>query len=129
MLLANLGAGTAALDEETPAHCEQTLEFMTTCLIVNEPPQFVHILGMIFDLMTSLSRAAETSGSAICSSEVKGIPNYSKRPAVEDLLADFEIPLTSSAVFVGSLTRVATSLCEIIPTTWFFSSTTGIRRT
>ena len=68
------GGGTAALDEETPAHCEHTVEFMTTCLIVNEPPQFVHILGMVFDLVNRflVSKAAETSDSTICSPEVKG---------------------------------------------------------
>jgi len=57
LLLANLGTGTAALDEETPAHCEHTLEFMTTCLIVNESPQFVHVLGMVFDLVNHFFRA------------------------------------------------------------------------
>jgi hypothetical protein len=45
--LANWVEETTRLDEETPAHCEHTLEFMITCLIVNEPPQFAHILGMI----------------------------------------------------------------------------------
>jgi hypothetical protein len=57
LLLANLGAGIAALDKGTPAHCEHTLEFMTTCLIVNEPPQFVHILGMAFYLVNRLFEA------------------------------------------------------------------------
>jgi len=46
--LANWVEETTRLDEETPAHCEHTLEFMITCLIVNEPPQFAHILGMIY---------------------------------------------------------------------------------
>lgn len=66
--------GATGLDEETLAHCEHTLEFMTTCLIVNEPPQFLHILGMVFHLLNrvfGLSKAAETSDSTICSPEVK----------------------------------------------------------
>jgi hypothetical protein len=54
--LANLGAGTTSLDEETLAHCEHTLEFMTTCLIVNEPPQVLHILGMVFHLLNRFSK-------------------------------------------------------------------------
>ena len=86
---------------------------MTTCLIVNEPPQFLHILGMVFHLLNrffGLSKAAETSGSTIWSPEVKRIENYRKRPAVDDFLVDSEIPLTSWAVLAGSLTRVATSL-------------------
>jgi hypothetical protein len=43
--------GATGLDDETLTHCEQTLEFMTTCLIVNEPPQVLHILGMVFHLL------------------------------------------------------------------------------
>ena len=43
----------AGLDEE---HVEHTLEFMTTCLIVNEPPQFLHILVMVFDLLSRFFR-------------------------------------------------------------------------
>ena len=30
---------------------------MTTCLIVNELPQLVHILGMVFDLVNRFFRA------------------------------------------------------------------------
>jgi hypothetical protein len=70
--LANLTAGTAGLDEEIPEHCEQTLKFMTTCLIVNEPPQFVHSLGMIFDLMNRFVRASkqgENCNSPLCCPE------------------------------------------------------------
>jgi hypothetical protein len=37
---------TTGLDEETVAHCEHTLEFMTTCLIVNEPPHFLQIVAI-----------------------------------------------------------------------------------
>jgi hypothetical protein len=55
--LANLAGGTTRLDKETLAHCEHALKFMTTCLIVNEPPQFVHILGMVFDLVNRFFRA------------------------------------------------------------------------
>jgi len=55
--LANLVEGTTSLDEGTLAHCEHALEFMTTCLIVNELPQFVHILGMVFDLVNRFFRA------------------------------------------------------------------------
>jgi hypothetical protein len=57
--------GTAGLDEETPEHCEHTLEFMTTCLIVNEPPQFLHILGMVFHLLNRLLELAKGMRTAI----------------------------------------------------------------
>jgi hypothetical protein len=45
---------TTGLVEETVAHCEHTLEFMTTCLIVNEPPHFLQILDIVFDLLNCL---------------------------------------------------------------------------
>ena len=66
------GEGTAGLDEETRAHFEHTLEFMTTCLIVNEPPQFVHILGMVFDLLNRffrVSKEGENCNSTFCCPE------------------------------------------------------------
>ena len=44
--LATLVEETTGLDEETVAHCEHTLEFMTTCLIVNEHPHFLQILAI-----------------------------------------------------------------------------------
>jgi hypothetical protein len=52
--------GATSLGEETLAHCEHTLKFITTCLIVNEPPQFVHSLGMIVDLLNRFFRASKT---------------------------------------------------------------------
>jgi hypothetical protein len=67
--LANLVEGTTRLDEETPAHCEHTLEFMTTCLIVNESPQLVHVLGMVFDLVNHFFRVrkeGENWNSTLC---------------------------------------------------------------
>jgi hypothetical protein len=70
--LANLGEWTAGLDEETRAHFEHTLAFMITCLIVNEPPQFVHILGMVFDLLNrffKVSKEGENCNSTFSRSE------------------------------------------------------------
>lgn len=60
--------GTTRLGEETLAHCEQALEFIITCLIVNEPPQFVHILGMVFDLVNcfGLKYEDENWSSILC---------------------------------------------------------------
>jgi hypothetical protein len=53
------------LDKELLAHCEHTLEFITTCLIVNEPPQFLQILGIVFDL---LNRFSDSKEGANCNS-------------------------------------------------------------
>lgn len=67
--LVNLVEGTTRLGEETLAHCEQALEFIITCLIVNEPPQFVHILGMVFDLVNcffKLRNEDENWNSTLC---------------------------------------------------------------
>jgi hypothetical protein len=49
----------AGLDEETLAHFEHTLEFMTTCLIVNEPPHSLQILAMVFDLLNRFFELAK----------------------------------------------------------------------
>ena len=46
----------------------------------------------------------------------------------ERFLLYCEISRTTSAVFSGSSTRVATSAWEMIPTSFMFSFTTGIRR-
>jgi hypothetical protein len=50
---------TTGLDEETLAHFEHMLEFMTTCLIVNEPPQFLHILAIVFNLLNRFFELAK----------------------------------------------------------------------
>ena len=51
----------AGLDEETLAHFEHTPEFITTCLIVNEPPHFLQILAIVWTSCTaSLSQHLET---------------------------------------------------------------------
>ena len=66
---------TAGLDEETLAHCEHTLEFMTTCLIVNEPPQFLHVLGIVFDLLNPffrVSKEGENCNSPLCCPKGQG---------------------------------------------------------
>ena len=68
--------GATGLDEETLAHCEHTLEFMTTCLIVNEPPQFLHILGMVFHLLNRffrVSKEGENCNSSLLSSTTEEI--------------------------------------------------------
>jgi hypothetical protein len=56
--LATLVEGTTGLDEETLAHCEHTLEFMTTCMIVNEPPHFLQILAIVLDLLNRFFKSA-----------------------------------------------------------------------
>lgn len=56
------------MDKELLAHCEHTLEFITTCLIVNEPPQFLHILGIVFDLLNRFFRVSKEGEN--CNSSV-----------------------------------------------------------
>jgi hypothetical protein len=56
--LATLVEETTGLDEETLAHCEHTLEFMTTCLIVNETPHFLQILAIVLDLLNRFFKSA-----------------------------------------------------------------------
>jgi hypothetical protein len=48
----------AGLDEETLAHFEHTPEFITTCLIVNEPPHFLQILAIVCDLLHRFFKSA-----------------------------------------------------------------------
>jgi hypothetical protein len=48
------------LAEETLAHFEHTPEFMTTCLIVNEPSHFLQILAIVFDLSNRFFELAKS---------------------------------------------------------------------
>jgi len=45
---------------------------MTTCLIVNEPPQFLHILGMVVHLLNrflKVNKEGENCNSSLCCPE------------------------------------------------------------
>jgi hypothetical protein len=67
--------GTTGLDKETLAHCAHALEFMTACLIVNEPPQFLHILVMVFYLLSRFFRVrkeGENWSSTLCALKKQG---------------------------------------------------------
>ena len=45
LVVSNPGEERPGLDEEALAHFEHRLEFMTTCLIVNEPSHFCRFLS------------------------------------------------------------------------------------